>query len=97
MMLPFQGDLQSLSNLIPFSTFFRIFTHQSADTPTDSSKEKGLQDDPQTLEIPGGPWRDRTSDPLIKSDKSSNTCQDLIYQDNSNLWYFLTKRFEEVH
>ena len=63
----------------------------------DTSKEKGLQDDPQTLDNSGGPWRDRTSDPLIKSDKSSTTCQDLIYQDNPNLWYFLTKRFEEVY
>ena len=40
---------------------------KSADTQTDTSKEKGLQDDPQTLDNIGGPWRDRTSDPLIKS------------------------------
>ncbi len=44
-----------------------VWIEKSADTQTDTSKEKGLQDIPQTLDIPGGPWRDRTSDPLIKS------------------------------
>ncbi len=47
------------------------WTDKSADTQTDTSIKKGLQDDPQALDIPGEPWRDRTSDPLIKREKQA--------------------------
>ena len=41
--------------------------NRGMDTYTDTSKEKGLQENPQPLEKSGEPWRIRTSDPLIKS------------------------------
>ena len=37
------------------------------DTYRDTSKEKGLQEVPQTLDFTGEPCRIRTCDPLIKS------------------------------
>jgi len=61
-----------------------------------SKRKKGLQEDPQPLEKSGEPWRIRTSEPLIKSFKSTIQEEKPAPPIESNPLDFLRKRFGTV-
>jgi len=61
-----------------------------------AEKEKGSQENLQTLDINGEPCKIRTCDPLIKSFNSSINDQTPVPSISPNHLDFLRKRFETV-